>query len=160
MITFAKTRRLPVGTSLFIGRAGGPWPRAQLVAVGWDEFGGDPEAVVWTSPDGITWSRVPHDAAVFGGENIQEMKSVTIGGQGLVAVGSDGLGDDPDTDAAVWTSPDGISWSRVPHDAAVFGGKDSQGMNSVTAGGPGLVAVGSDGLGDDPDAAVWVVAQK
>ncbi len=59
-----------------------------------------------------TWSRVPHDKAVFGGEGYQVMNSVTVGGPGLVAVGWDG----PyfDAVAAVWTSPDGITWSRVP----------------------------------------------
>ncbi len=50
---------------------------------------------------------------------------------------------------SVWTSTDGITWSRVPHDEDVFAGA---GMRSVTAGGPGLVAVGSDGEA----AAVWV----
>ena len=130
-----------------------------LVAVGWaaiddpDLSGGDPDAAVWTSPDGITWSRVPHDEAVFGGIGAQAMTSVTAGGPGLVVVGADDSGGDPD--AAVWTSPDGITWSRVPHDEAVFGGERFQTMNSVTAGGPGLVAVGTDESGGDGDAAVW-----
>ncbi len=78
------------------------------------------------------------------------MKSVTVGGPGLVAVGS--VGNDGDADAAVWTSVDGVTWSRVPHDEAVFGGAGGQLMRSVTAGGPGLVAVGDA----DTDAAVWV----
>ena len=46
-------------------------------------------------------------------------------------------------------------WSRVPHDEKVFGGEGSQTMASVTAGGPGLVAVGWAGSRND-DAAVWV----
>ncbi len=121
-----------------------------LVAVGQDE----PNAAVWTSPDGVTWSRVPHDEAVFGGEvgsicGGAGMSSVTVGGPGLVAVGSDGSPDcDGGSDAAVWTSVDGVTWSRVPHDEVVFGGETDgyygQSMSSVTAGGPGLVAVGSD----------------
>ncbi len=119
--------------------AGGPG----LVAVGREVSGRDSDAAVWTSPDGVTWSRVPHDEAVFGGEASQAMASVTVGGPGLVAVGSDGPTDD--SDAAVWTSPDGITWSRVPHDDAVLGGEGDQSMNSVTVGGPGLVAVGSEG---------------
>ncbi len=100
----------------------------------------------------LSWSRVPHDEAVFGGAGEQSMSSVTVGGPGLVAVGTDG-------DAAVWTSPDGITWSRVAHDEMVFGGA---GMSSVTVGGPGLVAVGTDGALFDQghlleygDAAVW-----
>lgn len=57
-------------------------------------------------------------------------------------------------DAAEWASPDGISWSRVSHNEVVFGGEGSQGMGSVTAAGPGLVAVGQDGPFDDADATV------
>jgi hypothetical protein len=117
------------------------------------------DAAVWTSSDGITWSRVPHDMDVFGGGKI-EMRSVTVGGPGLVAVGLDGSGYIEDWDAAVWTSVDGITWSRVPHDLDVFGPGE---MRSVTAGGPGLVAVGQEGIGysDETgrpgrqDAAVW-----
>lgn len=29
-----------------------------------------------------------------------------------------------DLDAPAWTSPEGISWSRVPHDKAVFDDAD------------------------------------
>ena len=79
---------------------------------------------------------------------------MTTGGPGLVAVGLEASGGD--VFAAVWTSADGITWSRVPHDEAALGGEGSQGMRGVTAGGPGLVAVGNDRLGDDINAAVWV----
>ena len=125
--------------------SGGPG----LVAVGQ----GDDGAAVWTSVDGVSWSRVPHDDSVFGGG---EMRSVTAGGPGLVAVGQEGTGFSDDfgwghQDAAVWTSVDGISWSRAPYDQAVFGGPSNQSMVNVTVGGPGLVAVGWD----DSNAAVW-----
>jgi hypothetical protein len=129
-----------------------------LVAFGSDWFGGDEDAAVWTSPDGLTWTRVPHDEAVFGGPNSQKMLSVVAGGPGLVAVGYEVSGYDSvdyDSVAVVWTSPDGVTWTRVPHDEAVFGGTGSQAMNSVVAGGPGLVAVGNDVSADRWDAAVW-----
>ena len=129
--------------------SGGPG----LVAVGTDSFESDLDGAVWTSPDGITWSRVPHDEAVFGDDGDQSMTSVTAGGPGLVAVGTDGPV--KNSDVAVWTSTDGISWSRVPHDEAVFGGGGNQSMTSVTSGGPGLVAVGTDASHDDGDPAVW-----
>ncbi len=129
--------------------AGGPG----LVAIGTDGPVGDLDAAVWTSPDGVTWSRVTHDEAVFGGEGDQSMTSVTAGGPGLVAVGTDGPV--KNSDVAVWTSPDGVTWSRVTHDEAVFGGGGNQSMTSVTAGGPGLVAVGTDASNDDGDPAVW-----
>jgi len=38
---------------------------------------------------------------------------------------------------------DGVMWSRVPHDEALFGGSD---MHSVTVVGTGLVAVGDESL--------------
>jgi hypothetical protein len=125
---------------------------------------------VWTSSDGFTWSRVPHDETVFDVEGSQRMNSVTVGGPGLVAVGSDEI--DPYAfpngyamDAAVWTSSDGFTWSRVPHNDAVFdavvafgvaGGAE---MTSVTVGGPGLVAVGEAhgfaAVWTSPDGITW-----
>jgi hypothetical protein len=116
---------------------------------------------VWTSVDGITWSRVPHNEEVFGGADNQGMNSVTVGGPGLVAVGYDQPGDDVPSgqarDAAVWTSVDGITWSRVPHDVTLFGGTGNQRMYEVTAAGAGLVAVGADGgfYATRPNAVVW-----
>ena len=137
---------------------------SDLFSYGDEVRAGTADAVVWTSPDGFTWSRVPHDEAVFGGPGEQRMVSVTAGGPGLVAVG--GVWEKLDgtyemSDAAVWTSPDGLEWSRVPHDEAVFarsgglGDKNEQ-MVSVVTGGPGLVAVGFDSVGDCGwNAAVW-----
>ena len=155
------------GQQMFGVTVGGPG----LVAVGRDGpvADGEGNAAVWTSPDGFTWSRVPHDEAIFGGQGEQRMVSVTAGGPGLVAVGFDKPAEQDEGNAAVWTSPDGFVWSRVPHDEAVFGGDSRQIMLSVITGGPGLVAVGTDGYsyrGDDDrfteapdelaaDAAVW-----
>ena len=55
----------------------------------------------------------------------------------------------------MWTSADGITWSRIAHDEAIFGGEGGQEIYDLTAGGPGLVAVGFDGSDGDPAAAVW-----
>jgi hypothetical protein len=142
---------------MFSVTAGGPG----LVAVGRDgpAVDGEGHAAVWTSPDGLTWTRVPHDEAVFGGPGEQRMVSVTVGGPGLVAVGFDGAVGSADVDAVVWTSPDGFTWTRVPHDEKVFGGDSRQMMLSVTAGGPGLVVVGTDGHPyddrDEPDRRIY-----
>lgn len=115
---------------------------------------------MWTSPDGFVWSRVPHDAAVFGGEDKnQSMNSVAQGGPGLVAVGEELTFSGDDGDAAVWTSPDGITWTLVPHDETVFGGEGFQEMSSVVASGDGVVAVGDDGspaaVWNSPDGLTW-----
>jgi hypothetical protein len=131
------------GQQMFGVTVGGPG----LVAVGRDGpvVDGEGDAAVWTSSDGFTWSRVPHDEDVFGGEGEQRMVSVTVGGPGLVAIGFDRGAQGGEGDAAVWTSSDGFTWSRVPHDEVVFGGESQPQMLSLTAGGPGLVAVGTDG---------------
>jgi hypothetical protein len=71
---------------------------------------------------------------------------VTAEGPGLVAVGQDwsrAYG----YRAAVWTSVDGITWSRIPHDENVFGGGGEYSMRSVTVWGPDLVASGQNGRG-------------
>ena len=122
-----------------------------LVAVGWDTE--TRAAAVWTSSDGLTWSRVPHDEATFGGDGSQWMFDVTTGGPGFVAVGASSRL--LSRRAVVWTSSDGLSWSRVEASAELEGKDDYAEMRAVTSGGSGLVAVGMVGAAEDPDAAVW-----
>ena len=126
-----------------------------VVAVGYDYSGGDGDAAVWTSGDGSAWSRAAHDEASLGGNGDQEMTNVAVGGPGFVAVGWEYS---EESDAAVWTSGDGLAWTRVPHDEGVFGGDCHQAMWDVVVAGPGLVAVGTDCSHGDRDAAVWVSA--
>ena len=56
-----------------------------------------------------------------------------------------------ETDAAVWTSTDGLAWAR----AGSLGRIGDQRMTAVTSVGRDLVAVGSERSGGDTDAAVW-----
>lgn len=95
---------------------------------------GDCLAVVWTSVDGTTWTRVPHDDAVFGGgPDKQMMSDVTTNGSGVVAVGT-----------SVWYSPDGTTWTRIYQDPALAGEHNGR-MYSVTIGDSALVVAGADG---------------
>ena len=115
-----------------------------LVAVGSDGT----EPVVWTSVDGLSWARAGDGVTAVIGPTIRGpglMLDVTQGGPGLVAVGGDLL------DAAVWTSTDGVLWSRAPRAGSLSGGPDRLTMRSATTTGDGLVAVGTDGT----SAAVW-----
>jgi len=129
------------------------------VASGWVAVGNAPSvgttrvAAVWTSTDGASWQRVPHDPAVFG-VGRTSIAGVAESGTGLVAVGSDRSLAPPA--AAVWVSPDGTSWSRVPHDESVFGGPGLQAMEAVTAAPSRFVAVGVDWPDQsEPRPAVW-----
>ncbi|MQA07406.1 MAG: DUF2510 domain-containing protein [Pseudonocardiaceae bacterium] len=125
-----------------------------LVAVGsvWNSDQDRYVAAVWTLDDGSSWERVRHDDSVFGSPaKGRNMWSVTVGGPGFVAVGADKLGTGKGSVAAVWTSTDGTEWQQVPH-SNVFGRPDDDvTMRAVTAGGPGLVAVGHT----KDSAAVW-----
>ena len=119
-----------------------------LVAVGNGE--NRKVAAVWVSVDGQTWKRIVHDQSDFDGPGGREMESVTAIETGLVAVGVDWHR----TSAAVWWSPDGRDWQRVTRDLPAFSGQRRQWMESVTAAGPGVVAVGHDE--DRQAAAIWV----
>lgn len=125
-----------------------------LIAVGWDGYpsaGGETHAVVLTSADGHTWQRAPHDPSVFGGRlsegGVTIMRTIAPTARGFVAAGQAPSPENPsDGDAAVWTSEDGTTWSRVPADDRVFGGVGTQGVWALIADGPTILGVGNDGM--------------
>ena len=109
---------------------------------------------------GITWSKQSFGPTSGSWTKI-EMKAVTTGGPGFVAVGHGPSPAEcpqwPDCTfvgsrrAWVWTSPDGFAWTQAPGDEAAF---ENSTMNDVTAYGETLVAVGGiEGTGED--AIVW-----
>lgn len=118
------------GDQLVVGVvSGGPG----FVAVGADEG----RAVVWVSPDGRTWRRV--DDTSFAAPDETQFHDIAIQDGLLVAVGIDFnevVGDEggvhPNTKdnvlnltwerGAVWTSVDGLQWTRVDPATEVFGG--------------------------------------
>ena len=105
-------------------------------------------AVIWTSTDGLVWTRQP-DSAVLARA---QMNGVARGGSGYIAVGSalDDATQLRPVHAVVWTSIDGRTWSRVP-DAPLFhppAGTDQDfgaAMVSVATSRDRIVAVGSVG---------------
>ncbi|MCL1594136.1 MAG: hypothetical protein M3132_07300, partial [Actinomycetia bacterium] len=90
-----------------------------------------PDALPNAIPSLLTWTRITDDD-VFGDKVAftAGMRDVTVGGPGLVAVG------EADDGAGVWTSIDGITWSRVTDNESAFAGIDT--MWSVAAGERGL----------------------
>jgi hypothetical protein len=124
-------------------------PGIGLVAVG-DSLNGN-SGVVWTSSDGLAWARVP-DSAVFGRPGIQvRMYDVTAGPHGAVAVGTVTAGIQYG-EAAVWTSADGKSWTRLP-DGPEF--LDTE-INGATIWDGRIVAVGDRGAPDAYQATAWL----
>jgi hypothetical protein len=118
---------------------------------------GNLDALVWTSQDGLVWNRV-EEADVPSGVGDQVMQRAVIWDDMLLAVGYDlagrgnveeGLatyGSGLDVDAAVWSSDDGSSWTRV--NSRALGGDDWQDIwDVVVVPHTGLVVVGGDDLG-------------
>lgn len=145
------------GEMLAVAEGGPGWVAVGRVSVPDDAAGYTRafDAVVWTSPDAVRWSRVPEDRGVFGGRGDQVMLSVAAGEFGVVAVGWEGAGLSSDT--VVWWSPDGQAWTRETP-TSVEADVSFLAFDSVIAAGPGLVAVGRQviaGMAEE-DAAVWV----
>jgi hypothetical protein len=123
-----------------------------FVAAGLDRRGQQALPAVWTSADGLSWSRVsagPASPFLDG----QVVLGVAVGAADAVAVGT--LRTGAETDAMAWFSPDGITWRTVPLGLAGFTGPADQVARSVTATSDGFVAVGDDARGDRRVAVVW-----
>jgi hypothetical protein len=124
---------------------------ARFVAIGggssrhyWEEI------TVWSSTGGTEWSVVASGNDAFGSDDVV-VHDVVAAGPRFVAVGADRSGDD--TDAAVWTSPDGSSWTRQAADTLRF--LDDQEMYAVASDGSRIIAVGTDFDGTTADPAIW-----
>ena len=149
----------------------------RVVAVGWDGlFRGKKAGAAWLSPDGVSWTRVPHDDGVFGdGSGDTQIEDVVAGGPGFVAVGVeadfagqglpliyDTFSEAPTSSltwrAAIWTSADGLAWSRVPVERLPVPGEGNTRLFGVTTGGPGLVAVGVRTTLREVEPVVWTSA--
>ncbi|HET7236345.1 MAG TPA: BTAD domain-containing putative transcriptional regulator [Actinomycetota bacterium] len=128
-----------------------------FVAVGEETIGEETNAVVWTSPDGQVWSRVPDPAGLFGGVGAQRMFAVVVSPSGIVAAGHEVSG--ADVDAAVWTSTDGVAWVRLPADAPAMQALTDIGDQEIHAlllTETGFLALGGERGGADWDAQAWI----
>jgi hypothetical protein len=125
-----------------------------IVALGWSTENGDEDATVWTSATGDsgTWASHPVPA---GGD--QRMTDAGHFDGGLVAVGFEVSADG--TDAAAWTSGEGINWSRVTGLASPGFQRADVVVTPAAQEGESLelIAAGSQGAteGTPTDAAVW-----
>ena len=122
------------------------------------------DAAVWTSSDGIRWSRVANDGS-FGADAVTPRNDFSDGNQGmggvarwgehLIAVGGEYSAPDLSTTlrAAVWVATDPMTWERLTPEAPAFAGAT---MSDVVVFGDRLIAVGvqPDGTGG-LDSAVW-----
>jgi DNA-binding SARP family transcriptional activator len=130
---------------------------SRFIAVGQETIGDDTNAVVWTSADGRDWTRVPDPTGGFDGPGDQIMYTVLPTPVGIVAAGSEVL--EPEWDAAVWTSVDGVSWERLSGDTPAMSALTDIGNQEIKAlmwTGSGFLALGSERGGVDWDAQAWI----
>jgi hypothetical protein len=88
---------------------------------------------VWTSPNGINWTRLPDQASLKGGG----MTAITQAGAGFIAAGV------ANGHAAIWRSPDGSTWARVPDDVMFGPPGGASGPTDPGKVEPPVVAVGA-----------------
>ncbi|WP_370964387.1 Hsp70 family protein [Amycolatopsis sp. cg9] len=86
-----------------------------VVAVGWAGTGRARRPAVWLSATGEQWQLLPAGGSFVPGGGVTELTAVTAGGDGrLYAAGVDRGSDTADGDVAIFASPDGKSWDRLP----------------------------------------------
>jgi len=123
-------------------------PRIGLVAAG-EDLAGDTGAV-WVSADGQTWKRAP-SGPDLGRAGIQvRMYAAIGGGPGVVVAGTADEGVQYG-EAVIWTSPDGLAWTRQPATAEFA---DAE-LTALALSGTKLIAVGDRGAPDTYIASVW-----
>ena len=103
-----------------------------------------PDAAIWTSDDGRSWTRSQIDAIDGGDERVVATGLAAIGDT-LVAIGRFGAANTDQMAWVTWTSGDGgMTWTESRD------GPTSFAPHAIVAGGPGLVAAGWEYAGTVP----------
>jgi hypothetical protein len=127
----------------------GSGPGASVLALGPDGLiagagsayneSGDGVAAVWVSSNAVDWIRVDPESVEFASDagHGAFMSDIVWGPRGFVAVGGDG------SRAAVWTSTDGVTWTRIDTTQAPIG--SARPLSAIAVLDGGYVAAGPDG---------------
>lgn len=119
-----------------------------LIVGQWDGPGGRYGAAVWTSSDGVRWTRNASDPALVSAPGEQTAaRGGAAGPDGFIVVGDTLRGGA--TTALSWTSPDGRVWQRNP-----LPYKGSVSAARVGCDGTGCVIVGAT-IGAQPQLTCW-----
>ncbi len=114
----------------------------------------DGRFALWSSPNGRTWSELPAAERVISSSPGARINALLADGSAIYAAGSIGSG--PSTDAAVWTSGNGLEWYLVGSTQTAFGGYGSRVIYSLSPLQTGLVAVGAVNNGAGWVPASWI----
>jgi hypothetical protein len=123
----------------------------EAIVVGSSDTGKGNDVLVRHRAKDGTWAKVTDDGS-FGGAGNQQAYSCAASADGFVLVGFDDHSGD--ADARVWTSDDGLEWTRA--ESGLLGGGGDQWASAVaTVPGGGWLIGGTDTAGGDDDVALW-----
>ena len=123
---------------------------SKYVAAGEDYNATDADAVVWESPDLISWTQRNVDTGTYS----QIIFSIIYDSTNSKYVTAGEHGNGTDDDAVVWESPDLISWTQRNVDTGTY----DQRIWEIIYVNSKYVAAGYDGNGTNDDAVVWETA--
>jgi len=109
---------------------------------------------MWYSTDGHHWSRLKGAEQVIDGAANAHVNALLVAATGVFAAGS--VGDGANTDASVWSSVDGITWSQVHTAQSAFTGNGDHTINGLVSLGTGFVAAGAIRSGQNWSPASWI----
>ncbi|MDQ6838186.1 MAG: hypothetical protein M3137_07630, partial [Actinomycetota bacterium] len=139
------------------GRADGGVTMNVVAAGGLGIFASGPvdgEDALWYSTDGLHWTRLKGAEQVIDAATNPHVNALLVGANGVYAAGS--VTNGSATDASVWSSTDGITWSQVRTAQAAFTGDGDHTINGLASIGTGFVAVGDVHSGQSRSPASWV----
>ena len=138
----------------------GPGLDAAAVAatdLGWLVVGSvDSQGSIWSSPDGLSWESAASTALTSDTHNLA-VRDLANDGERLVAVGDSSARDYREDRPVIWVSDSGAEWERVGDGTGVLDVPTGGGIESVTAGPAGFVAVGEERIAEGDDPAFGVV---
>jgi hypothetical protein len=118
-------------------------PDGLIVGAGWAfNESGEGVAAVWVSSNAVDWTRVDPESVEFTSDTGHDaiISDIVWGPAGFVAIGGDG------SRAAVWTSTDGLAWTRIDTTQAPIGSEAP--LSAIAALDGGYVAAGPNGFAD------------
>ena len=115
----------------------------------------DGSFAMWSSTDGAVWTESLAAEKTIDASPSAQVNSLLAEGDSVYAAGS--VRDGTSTDAAVWSSSDGIAWKQVINNRPAFSGAGGDRViESLAPLQTGLVAVGAQRVGDRYEPASWI----
>ena len=116
--------------------------------------GANGKVAFWSSTDGTHWTEDANAEKIVSASVDPRINALLAEGDVVYAAGSTQAGGS--TEAALWTSGDGINWHRVDSAQAVFGGEGDRVITALAPLGTGLVAVGGMDGGSGWSPVSWI----